>query len=133
LKKYHTANYFIIQFLRHHHRLIHAFILQGKGLFSNRAFKEGDVILEEKPVICCQFLWNSQFGYLACDNCLKPLETAEENVRRLTGNPNFVVPHKECCEVNKSLITECHQCGVKYCSVECQNEAFQRWLWVELL
>ncbi|EGI62525.1 PREDICTED: SET and MYND domain-containing protein 5 [Acromyrmex echinatior] len=100
---------------------------KGKGLFSNRAFKEGDVILEEKPVICCQFLWNSQFGYLACDNCLKPLETAEENVRRLTGNPNFVVPHKECCEVNKSLITECHQCGVKYCSVECQNEAFQRY------
>ena len=127
MKKYHTANYFIIQFLRHHHRLlIHAFILQGKGLFSNRAFKEGDVILEEKPVICCQFLWNSQFGYLACDNCLKPLETAEENVHRLTGNPNFVVPHKECCEVNKSLITECHQCGVKYCSIECQNEAFQR-------
>lgn len=104
----------------------HAFVLQGKGLFSNRTFKEGDAILEERPVVCCQFPWNSEFGYSACDHCLRPLETAEENVRRLTGNPNFVVPHKECCDVNKSLITACPLCGVKYCSVECQNEAFQR-------
>lgn len=101
-------------------------MLQGKGLFSKRAYKEGDIILEEKPVVCCQFSWNSDYGYLACDHCLRPLETAEENAQRLTGNPNIALPHSECCETNKNLTTECPACGTKYCSVECQNEAFQR-------
>lgn len=100
---------------------------KGKGLLSNRVFKEGDVILEEKPIVCCQFSWNSDYGYLACDNCLRPLETAEENARRLTSNPNIILPHSECCETNKNLITECSACGVQYCSIECQNEAFQRY------
>ncbi|XP_014472258.1 PREDICTED: SET and MYND domain-containing protein 5 [Dinoponera quadriceps] len=100
---------------------------KGKGLFSKRAYKEGDVILEEKPVVSCQFSWNSDYGYLACDHCLRPLETAEENAQRLAGNSNIVLPHSECCETNKNLTTECPTCGVKYCSVECQNEAFQRY------
>ncbi|XP_032674612.1 SET and MYND domain-containing protein 5 [Odontomachus brunneus] len=100
---------------------------KGKGLFSKRAYKEGDVILEEKPVVCCQFSWNSDYGYLACDHCLRPLETAEENAQRLTGNPNITLPHSECCETNKSLMTECPTCGTKYCSRECQDEAFQRY------
>ncbi|XP_020279033.1 SET and MYND domain-containing protein 5 [Pseudomyrmex gracilis] len=100
---------------------------KGKGLFSNRTFKEGEIIFEEKPVICCQFSWNSDYGYLACDHCLRPLETAEENVRRLTGNPNIILPHAECCETNKNSITECPACGAKYCSIECQNEAFERY------
>ncbi|KAG7200495.1 hypothetical protein KM043_001061 [Ampulex compressa] len=99
---------------------------KGKGLFATRPYKEGEVILEEKPIVCCQFSWNSDYGYLACDNCLRPLETAEENVRRLTGNPSIILPHHECCETNKNMITECPMCGVKYCSAECQNEAFQR-------
>lgn len=100
---------------------------KGKGLFSNRVYKEGDVILEEKPIVCCQFSWNSDYGYLACDNCLRPLETAEENVHRLISNTNFLLLHSECCETNKNLITECPTCGIKYCSIECQNEAFQRY------
>ena len=45
---------------------------KGKGLFANTNFKEGDIIFEEKPLVCCQFLWR--------------LETAEQMARRLTGN-----------------------------------------------
>ncbi|GAB1863853.1 Histone-lysine N-trimethyltransferase SMYD5 [Camponotus japonicus] len=100
---------------------------KGKGLFSNRVFKEGDIILEEKPIVCCQFSWNSDYRYLACDHCLRPLETAQENAQRLTGNPNLFLPYSECCETNKNLMTECPACGTKYCSIECQNEAFQRY------
>ncbi|XP_017886308.1 SET and MYND domain-containing protein 5 [Ceratina calcarata] len=100
---------------------------KGKGLFAVRSFKDGDTIFEEKPLICCQFAWNQEYKYLACDNCLKPLETAEENVRRLTGNSTIILPHPECCETKKDLITECAECDTKYCSVECQNEAFSRY------
>lgn len=85
------------------------------------------MILEEKPVLCCQFSWNAEYGYSACDNCMRPLETAEENVRRLTGNSSIVLPHMEHCETKKELITECPACGVKYCSSECQDEAFQKY------
>ena len=100
---------------------------KGKGLFATRPYKDGDTILEERPIVCCQFSWNLEYGYLACDNCLRPLETAEENVRRLTGNPTIILPHPECCETRKDLITECPECGTKYCSVECQNEAFSKY------
>lgn len=82
--------------------------------------------MEEKPLVCCQFSWNLEYKYLACDNCLKPLETAEENVRRLTANSTIILPHIECCETKKDLITECSECGTKYCSTECQNEAYSR-------
>ncbi|CAK9794697.1 Histone-lysine N-trimethyltransferase SMYD5 [Anthophora plagiata] len=101
--------------------------VKGKGLFAIRPFKDGDTILEEKPIICCQFAWNLEYGYLACDHCLRPLETAEENVRRLTGKSTIILPHPECCETKKDLITECPECGTKYCSIECLNEASLRY------
>lgn len=100
---------------------------KGKGLFATHLYKEGNIILEEKPIVCCQFSWNADYGYLACDNCLTPLETAEENARRLTGKSDIILPHMECCETKKNLIMECSACGIKYCSTECQNEALQRY------
>ncbi|XP_012283489.1 SET and MYND domain-containing protein 5 [Orussus abietinus] len=100
---------------------------KGKGLFAVRSYKEGDIIFEEKPFVSCQFSWNADYGYLACDNCMKPLENAEENARRLCGKKDIILSHMECCETNKELITECPLCGIQYCSKDCQNEAFQRY------
>ncbi|XP_034948079.1 SET and MYND domain-containing protein 5 [Chelonus insularis] len=100
---------------------------KGKGLFALRLYKEGEIIFEEKPVVCCQFSWNADYGYLACDNCMSPLETAEENARRLTGKKDLILPYSECCETKKDLITECPACGVKYCSNECLNEALVKY------
>ena len=103
------------------------FFQQGKGLFALRLFKEGDTIFEEKPFVCCQFSWNAEYGYLACDNCMSPLENAEENARRLSGKRDIILPYPECCETKKEFITECEACGVKYCSNECKSEALQRY------
>ncbi|XP_046823787.1 histone-lysine N-trimethyltransferase SMYD5 isoform X1 [Vespa velutina] len=100
---------------------------KGKGLFATRAYKKGSIIFEEKPIVCCQFPWNAEYGYLACDNCLKPLENAEETARRLTAKPDIILPYMECCKTEKNLITECSACGTKYCSNECQNEALERY------
>uniref|UniRef100_A0A1Y1L0P8 SET domain-containing protein n=1 Tax=Photinus pyralis TaxID=7054 RepID=A0A1Y1L0P8_PHOPY len=58
---------------------------------------------------------------------LSPLESAQENARRLTGNPELILPYPECCTTNKNSIVSCSTCGVEYCSVHCQNEAFNRY------
>jgi len=95
-------------------------------MFASHAIKQGDIILTEDPIVSCQFSWNLEYGYLACDYCMTPLETAEENVQRLAIKWEILLPHMECCKTNKNSITECSACGVKYCSLNCQNEAFKR-------
>ncbi|XP_011496156.1 PREDICTED: SET and MYND domain-containing protein 5 [Ceratosolen solmsi marchali] len=100
---------------------------KGYGLFVRKAYKEGDIIFEEKPLVCCQFAWNANYKYLACDYCLRPLESAEENARRLTGKNDLILPFPECCETEKDLITECEDCGTKFCGIECQMDAWDRY------
>lgn len=77
---------------------------------------------------------------------MEPLETAQENVTRLSGNPNIIIPHQECCTTRyltlnlfyleafsiKSLFTfrpafhvSCPKCQVKYCSKDCLEEAWE--------
>ncbi|XP_065157340.1 histone-lysine N-trimethyltransferase SMYD5 [Atheta coriaria] len=100
---------------------------KGNGLFAKRQIKSGETIFEENPLVSAQFSWNAAYGYNACDHCLRPLETAEENVRRLSAKPNIVLPHPECCETNKTTITACPSCGINYCSPECQQTAFKQY------
>ncbi|KAJ8921624.1 hypothetical protein NQ315_010533 [Exocentrus adspersus] len=102
-------------------RLSH--ISKGKGLFAKRKINKGSVIFEEDPLVSCQFSWNEAYKYRACNHCLRPLETAQENVIRLTGH-NVDLPYPECCTTNKSNIVSCEMCGVEYCSVECLTAAF---------
>ncbi|XP_076044541.1 SET and MYND domain containing, class 5 isoform X2 [Oratosquilla oratoria] len=99
----------------------------GKGLFATKSFKEGEVIFEERPLVSCQFLWNAAYGYLACDFCLRPLETADENARRLTQNPKLVLPYPECCDTRKESVIECPQCDASYCSQDCKDSAWNQY------
>ncbi|XP_037092916.1 SET and MYND domain-containing protein 5-like [Pollicipes pollicipes] len=99
----------------------------GKGLFATRDFKSGDVIFEERPLVCCQFLWNAAYGYLACDFCMRPLETAEENARRLTGNNALTLPHPECCGTKKEFVVECPTCDASYCCEACRDAAWSQY------
>jgi len=99
----------------------------GRGVFATRSFKEGDVIFEEKPLVCCQFLWNAAYGYLACDFCMKPLETAEENARRLTGNNALTLPYPECCQTDKVGMVECPCCDASYCGESCRESAWEQY------
>uniref|UniRef100_A0A3P9LUF5 Protein-lysine N-trimethyltransferase SMYD5 n=1 Tax=Oryzias latipes TaxID=8090 RepID=A0A3P9LUF5_ORYLA len=97
--------------------------LKGKGLFAKRSIKKGDAIFTERPLVSAQFLWNSLYKYRACDYCLRALETAEENARRLSGNPALILPHPELCGVRPELHQACPQCQVMYCSSECRQAA----------
>ncbi|KAK3733768.1 hypothetical protein RRG08_026879 [Elysia crispata] len=96
---------------------------KGKGLVAQKSFKSGDVILEEKPLVCAQFSWNELYKYKACEFCLKSLENAEEMVQRLTNDPSIVLPFPECCEVDATKFAFCPQCQVLYCSPHCRDAA----------
>ncbi len=52
-------------------------------------------------------------------------ENAQENVRRLTENGSYNLPHlKECCPTKKSNHCHCPSCGIEYCCVECRQSAY---------
>ena len=70
---------------------------KGRGLIATRDFIKGETLFREKPMVSCQFSWNVDYGYKACHNCMEPLETAQENVIRLSGNPNLLLPNTDCC------------------------------------
>ncbi|KAI5740179.1 hypothetical protein M8J76_001256 [Diaphorina citri] len=101
--------------------------LKGRGLFAKKAYKKGDLIFEEKPLVCAQFSWNTAYGYLACEYCMRPLETAEENARRLSGGTVPELQFPECSPTDKSSHVKCQQCQVKYCSESCRSEAWDQY------
>ncbi len=98
----------------------------GRGLFATRTFSSGETILTETPVVSCQHAWNASYGYSACHLCLAPLETAEQNARRLSDNPGILLPNSECCQTRPNFHVECESCPVKYCSDQCRREAWDR-------
>ncbi|KAL5022319.1 hypothetical protein ScPMuIL_001474 [Solemya velum] len=97
---------------------------KGRGLFSNKAFKKEDIIFEEEPLVCAQFVWNKFYHYTACEYCLRSLETAEEMGRRLTENSSLILPYPECCGVNVADFAVCKQCQAVYCNEECLKQAW---------
>ncbi|KAK2572429.1 Histone-lysine N-trimethyltransferase SMYD5 [Acropora cervicornis] len=103
---------------------------KGRGLFSEKNFEEGEIIFEERPVVCSQFLWNAMYDYLACGSCMKSLESAEQMARRLTGNAALELPHaSRCCEITRfgQKVIKCHRCQVRYCSEECRQYAWDQY------
>lgn len=83
----------------------------------------GEEILSEAPLISCQFNWNQLYGYLACDHCMKPLETVDENLTRLLNQPT-TVPYPECCTTDKTSQVVC-DCGSRYCCELCKQTALE--------
>ncbi|XP_059173107.1 histone-lysine N-trimethyltransferase SMYD5-like [Physella acuta] len=104
-------------------RVIHMSDSKGRGLVSCNSFQKGDTLFEEKPLVCAQFSWNELYKYLACEYCLRSLESAEDMVKRLTTNPSLTLPHPECCQVDPSKYAACPQCKKMYCSVACRDQA----------
>ncbi|CAN7997726.1 unnamed protein product, partial [Ixodes hexagonus] len=62
--------------------------------------------------------------YAACDLCLRPLETAEENVRRLAARPHLRLPWPQCCPTRPQEHVSCPVCQVRYCSEACRARAW---------
>ena len=79
---------------------------------TTKNFKKGDVLFGEEPLVSAQFLWNAMYRYAACDQCLRPLETAQDNCRRLTGNVSLDLPFPENCDIKKEEHVRCSHCQV---------------------
>lgn len=94
---------------------------KGRAVYALRPYATNDVIFEEAPLISAQFCWNSAYGYKACEHCLRPLETAEQNVQRLTTDTTIALPYIECCPTQEWLLRQTIKCncGVCFCSQDC--------------
>lgn len=57
---------------------------------------------------------------------MRPLETAQENARRLTGKTDLVLPFPQCCETIKDQVI-CEACGVLFCGNNCRTKAFNQY------
>mmetsp|Transcript_41295 Transcript_41295/g.106857 ORF Transcript_41295/g.106857 Transcript_41295/m.106857 type:complete len:245 (+) Transcript_41295:160-894(+) len=101
--------------------------VRGKGVFAKQAVEQGKVILRERSLAVSQYLWNKVCKYEACDNCMYPLETAQQTAIRLSGGRPFALSFQlECCPNSTgrtSLFVECECCGERYCSFQCKEEA----------
>lgn len=106
-------------------KCIDTFILQGRSLIAKETIVMGEIIFEESPLVCSQFLWNAECKYDACQYCLTPLETAEENVSRLTKECIQLPYVEQCCQTDKCKHVDCLGCGrqERYCSIECRQRA----------
>ncbi len=88
------------------------------------AFVKGQTLFSESPIVSAQFAWNKVYKYRACDNCMRPLETSIENIRRLADNQSLSLPYMaQCCPTSKQNHCKCDQCGIEYCSEKCRFQA----------
>lgn len=53
---------------------------------------------------------------------MHPLETAEENIRRLAFDATVILPYPEADAVKKNVV-QCPNCSTKFCSAECLLQA----------
>lgn len=98
-------------------------------MVATKQLAEDEVILEESPLVCSQFSWNKAYGYVACEHCMFPLESAEQNVRRLTFDGSIILPFAEADPTTEAQQTavQCQECSAKFCSSDCQAEADKKY------
>ncbi|CAF0995814.1 unnamed protein product [Adineta ricciae] len=100
-------------------------LLQGRQIIAKRNYQQGELIFEEQPLVLAQFEWNKLYKYSACEYCLYPLESCEQNVRRLCQDSSIVIPYPEC-DPNQTIsqrVVRCPKCNEMYCSVGCYHQA----------
>ncbi|KAH8416253.1 hypothetical protein KR009_010746, partial [Drosophila setifemur] len=102
---------------------------KGRAMIATKGLAAGEVIFEEEPFVSSQFSWNTTNGYAACDHCMRPLETVQENVRRLASDPHVEVPLPQYDPTTAwaAQFTQCERCEVSYCSEDCLMEAQKRY------
>eukprot|EP00466_Bigelowiella_natans_P013507 jgi/Bigna1/76140/fgenesh1_pg.39_\ len=124
---------------------------RGRGVVTTNAFKQGDVVISELPLLSSQDGANMPI-VLSCQRCLRPLGSVELHMDILTGDssatdltpPSWSLPVRlaDCCSDKKGggegasssssssssfsqNIAPCrHGCGALYCGKECADEAY---------
>lgn len=99
---------------------------KGRFMIAKADIPAGQTLIEEEPLVSCQFSWSRKLSYLACDYCLRPLETAQENVSRLLNRP-VDLPFPEFSNIRPELHEKCDSCSVIYCSKQCKQQAWNKY------
>ncbi|KAH8421196.1 hypothetical protein KR009_006024, partial [Drosophila setifemur] len=104
--------------------------VKGRAMIATKGLAAGVVIFEEEPFVSSQFSWNTTHGYASCYHCMRPLETVQENVRRLASDPHVEVPlpQYDPTTARAAQFTQCERCEVRYCSEDCLMEAQKRYV-----
>ncbi|CAF3852019.1 unnamed protein product [Rotaria sp. Silwood1] len=103
--------------------------VKGRQIISKRIYQCGELIFQEQPLVLAQFEWNKLYKYYACEYCLYPLESCEQNVRRLCQDSSIIIPHSEC-DPNRNIdqqIVRCPKCNEMYCSIICYQQAMNNY------
>eukprot|EP01114_Cavostelium_apophysatum_P023782 TRINITY_DN9071_c0_g1_i1.p1 TRINITY_DN9071_c0_g1~~TRINITY_DN9071_c0_g1_i1.p1 ORF type:complete len:489 (+),score=101.58 TRINITY_DN9071_c0_g1_i1:68-1534(+) len=99
---------------------------KGKGIFAEQNFAANEIIFTERPLLLLQKAENKK-SVLACSNCLRFLGLFKEeflNKRRLDLSP----PMSDKCEYLVQEPIYCRKnCNEAYCSVECEEEAYNKY------
>lgn len=98
--------------------------LKGSGMFSTGKILKNDVIFQEEPFVSCQFSWNKVYKYLACDYCMRSLETPTEMCSRLIGVQFNSLPFQEKAPTPIEIV-KCSGCEAVYCSEKCRVKAWE--------
>lgn len=99
---------------------------KDRCVFATQNIKEGGEILREMPMVASQFSWNAEYKYLCCSHCMKPLETAQDNVRRLAFDSTIILPYAECDKINLQNVVKCDNCENLFCSQSCYCAELQK-------
>lgn len=101
---------------------------KGYGIKAIKNYDEDDIIFEENPIVCAQFLHNKDF-FLACSHCMRSLEKPSAMLKRLSGIEVELPSHFDpaLSDLNQPQIFSCQHCSDVYCSEHCQQEAYQQY------
>lgn len=91
--------------------------LKNMEMFRDEYLCKAACVISTSCVFWRGFVYQSVLS-LACEYCLRALETAEENARRLSGLPALGLPHPELCKVRPELHVACPSCQVHYTSLK---------------
>ncbi|CAF3005973.1 unnamed protein product [Rotaria socialis] len=103
--------------------------VKGRQIIAKRIYQSGELIFHEQPLVSAQFEWNKLYKYSACECCLYPLESCEQNVRRLCQDSAIVILHPEC-DPNRNMdqrIVRCPKCNEMFCSTTCYQQAMNNY------
>jgi hypothetical protein len=100
---------------------------KGRGILLTKPIQEGEILFEESPVCSAQFSWGRNLGYKCCFNCMKPLETPVEAIKRLTKEAISTLPENNY-ETPKLEPEFCKKSETSYCGHDCLKEADYKYM-----
>lgn len=99
---------------------------KGHGIVAKSGIPKDTVIIEEDPIISCQFPFNAHF-FPACGFCMKSLEQRERMLQRLSGRSDTIQLPAHGFKEDIRQPVYCDVCNEEnqYCDEVCKQRAWR--------